>query len=315
MTLTLTVESGAWNRRVDDLAARIDGLVPVVKGNGYGFGRSWLAERAALLAPIMAVGTVFEVPSVPSNYSALVLTPALHLPADLRPNAIVTVGSSAHVAAASEHGPRRVVVKVRSSMHRYGVPVSEIASLVEECRRAHLDIAGVSIHPPLHGTSADHAKEIATLAAELDPAWPLWISHVDEAGYEALRTDHPDREWHLRLGTALWHGDKSELTLSTDVVDVVTMKSDGIAGYRGMNVSRGSRLVILGCGSAHGVSPLADGRSPFHFQRRRLALLEPPHMHTSMCVVASSDECPDIGDSIDVQRPLTTTFVDVTRWI
>ena len=109
----------------------------------------------------MAVGTVFEVPSVPSNYSALVLTPALHIPSGLRPNVILTVGSSAHVAVAAEHGPRRVVVKVRSSMQRYGVPVAEVASLVEECRRVHLDIAGVSIHPPLHGTSSDHAEEIA----------------------------------------------------------------------------------------------------------------------------------------------------------
>ena len=39
---------------------------------------------------------------------------------------------------------------------------------------------------------------------------------------------------------------------------------------------------MVGAGTAHGVQPLDDGRSPFHFARQRLALLEPPHMHTSM---------------------------------
>ena len=73
-------------------------------------------------------------------------------------------------------------------------------------------------------------------------------------------------------------------------------------------------IVMVGAGTAHGVYPLADGRSPFHHARRRLALLEPPHMHTSMAFVPDGEPCPVAGEWIDLQRPLTTTQVDEIRW-
>ena len=63
-------------------------------------------------------------------------------------------------------------------------------------------------------------------------------------------------------------------------------------------------LVMVGAGTAHGVHPLGDGRSPFHFARRRLDLVEPPHMHTSMVFVPAGDPAPRCGDIVDVQRPL-----------
>ncbi len=317
VTLTLTVDSAAWNRRVDTMAARIDGLVPVVKGNGYGFGRDWLAERAALLSPAMAVGTVHEVESVPSNYTAIVLTPTLSVPDDLRPNAILTVGSSAHVEAAARSSSRRlrrVVVKIRSSMNRYGIDAADASSLIDSCRRAHLDIAGVSIHPPLVGSTTDHRHEIEALITNLDPSIPVYVSHLDEVEFATLRANHPERSFFLRLGTSLWHGDKQELHLTADVLDVHRIDAESKAGYRGRSVQRDSHIVVIGCGSAHGVFPLDDGRSPFHFARRRLDLLEAPHMHSSMCIVLPGQPCPTVGDSVDVQRPLTTTAVDVVHW-
>ena len=42
MALRLTVQRAAWQAHVDAIAASVDGLVPVVKGNGYGFGRPTL---------------------------------------------------------------------------------------------------------------------------------------------------------------------------------------------------------------------------------------------------------------------------------
>ena len=71
---------------------------------------------------------------------------------------------------------------------------------------------------------------------------------------------------------------------------------------------------MVGAGTAHGVQPLPDGRSPFHFAQRRLELLEPPHMHTSMLLIAADDGGPGERDAVDVQRPLTTTFVDEVCW-
>ena len=71
--------------------------------------------------------------------------------------------------------------------------------------------------------------------------------------------------------------------------------------------------VVVGAGSAHGVSELPDHRSPFHFARQRRALLEPPHMHSSMLACAPHD-APSLGDWLDVQRPLITVAPDEVVW-
>lgn len=328
MTLTLTVDAANWNRHVDGTAAQVPGLVPVVKGNGYGFGRVWLAERAATLSPVMAVGSIHEVADVPSNYTAIVLTPTLSFPFPLRDNAVLTVGSHDHIRAAAQAGSsgpartpaRQVIIKLRSTMRRYGVEPTDAPTLIQAGREAGLQITGLSIHPPLHGTSADHRQEIATLieaadTAGVDPTLPVWVSHVDLEDYEALRRHFAQRDWHLRLGTPLWHGDKSMFSLQADVLDVVLVGAGSVVGYRGGRIDRDGHLVLVGCGSAHGIAPLADGRSPFHFQRRRLELVEAPHMHTAMCFVPQDESLPLVGDLIDVQRPLTQTTVDSIHWV
>ena len=54
VTIRLTVDRQRWWAHVNDVAAEVEGLVPVVKGNGYGFGRMLLAELAVRLSPIIA---------------------------------------------------------------------------------------------------------------------------------------------------------------------------------------------------------------------------------------------------------------------
>ena len=314
VTLTLTVRAAEWNRHVDQLAASAERLVPVVKGNGYGFGRDWLAQRAAGLAPTLAVGTVHEVSSVPANHTAVVLTPTLDLPADLRSNVVITVGNADHLHAAARQPGRSVLVKVRSSMNRYGVDPQSAGRLADEARGLGLIVRGYSIHPPRAGTSAAHAAEIDALVRQLDPSTAVWVSHVDVDDYNRLRDGHPAREWNLRLGTTLWHGDKSALRLSADVLDVRAVRAGDIAGYRSVPVRIDGTMVIIGCGTAHGIAPLDDGLSPFHHARHRMPLHEPPHMHTSMCVVPHGDPVPSVGESVDVQRPLITTSADIIRW-
>ena len=67
MTLQLRVESAAWNRHIAHTAAEFGDLIPVIKGNGYGFGRKTLAEHAGKFADLVAVGTVFETSDVPEK--------------------------------------------------------------------------------------------------------------------------------------------------------------------------------------------------------------------------------------------------------
>lgn len=320
MTLRLTVAHEAWRAHLAAVRADVNDLVPVVKGNGYGLGRSLLADTASTFAAAIAVGTVHELHDVGAGRfdEVLVLTPALQLPAGLPGNAVPTVGNQAHVdalVAAGWRGP--VNVKVASAMHRYGVAPGELAAFVDLVHRAGFQPRRALFHPPL--VTAQHTADDVVAAIEawltrLDPALTVSTSHLDPATFTRLTAAHPGRRFELRLGTALWHGDKSMLHLDTDVLDTHPVAAGTPAGYRCDPVPSDGTLVMIGAGSAHGVAPLADGRSPFHFARRRLSLHEAPHMHTSMAFVPAGEPCPAVGDRVDVQRPLITTAVDEVVW-
>jgi alanine racemase len=304
VTITLSVRTALWRASVARLASTIDGLVPVVKGTGYGFGRLALAELAAEFTDTVAVGTVHELDGLPSTVTPVVLTPTLAAPDSTL--AILTVGNTAHLDALTGW-TGRVLVKLTSSMQRYG----GTPDLVDAARARGLDVAGVSIHLPLEGSASEHAHEITRLLGDIDPDLVVWVSHLDADTYASLPDTH---RYRLRLGTSLWLGDRSLLQLSADVLEVRPVDAGTPAGYRLGVVPEPGHLVMIGAGTANGVTPLPDGRSPFHFRRERLALHEPPHMHTSMAFVPHGAPLPGIGDRVDLQRPLTMTTVDVVEW-
>jgi alanine racemase len=235
-----------------------------------------------------------------------------------RDDAVLTVSGPEDLDLLVRHGsPHQVMVKLRSSMHRFGVTADEVADLLTAVdRRLPGGVAGAALHLPLATTQDENRRQIEAWLRLLPPGIGLSVSHLDDATWRALTAAHPDRALRRRMGTALWHGDKSMLHLEADVLAVHTVAGGEPVGYRQGPAPAGGVVVLVGCGSAHGVAPLDDGRSPFHHARRRLPLLEPPHMHTSMLFVAADDPVapPGIGDWIDVQRPLTGTAVDTVDW-
>ena len=326
MGLRLAVERDAWARQLGQTAQALPGLIPVVKGNGYGFGRHALmpfAVEHTQPGDQIAVGTVYEAGDVPAGRTALVLTPHVDaLPHDLRADTVLTVGSSLHVAALQRQGWHgRVAVKLSSSMQRYGVMPDEVGALLDMLTEADGSIDSFSIHLPLVGTPESHTAEIEAWVSELNrravsgSSTRIAVSHIPPGAYAALRGHHPEIEWHHRAGTSLWHGDKSLLHLTADVLDVRTVAEGEMAGYRGIAIPVHGHLVMVAAGSAHGVRNLDDGLSPFHHRRRRLTLLEPPHMHTSMLFVPDGEPVPAVGERVDVQRPLTTTAIDELHWV
>lgn len=314
MSVVLTVDEAAWRAHVDTTLAAIgvESAIPVVKGNGYGFGRPWLARHAVGLgARTIAVGTIHELAGlVDLGATVLVLTPTQDIELEDLPTAAVsTVGSTAHAYHLVERrSTGRVVVKLASSMRRYGLEREELGCVDG------LHVLAFAIHLPLAGTATERAAEIETWLPVLPAGIPLDVSHIDLATFARLRDRHPGRTFRLRLGTALWHGDKIALSLSADVVDVRSIAAGVRAGYRATPAPTDGHLVMIGGGTAHGITPLDDGRSPFHHARRRLTLLEPPHMHTSMAFVPDGDPLPCPGELVDVQRPLTMTAPDRVVW-
>jgi hypothetical protein len=326
MTVRLTVDERAWKAHVDATATAEPTLIPVVKGNGYGFGRVALMPHAAGAAQEIAVGTVYEAADVPGDRTPIVLTPTLRLPPDLPPTSVLTVGSLAHVAALVEAGWRgRVAAKLASSMRRYGAtpPPPEGASpngtdlggLLAACAAAGLEVIATSIHLPLAGDDATRVAEVLDWLPLLPDALPLWVSHLGPEAMASVRSAAGRRTVRLRTGTGLWHGDKSMLHLGADVIDVHPVAAGTTAGYRATPVPGDGWLVLAGAGSAHGVAALDGGRSPFHHARRRIALLEAPHMHTSMLFLPAADgRPPAMGEWLDLQRPLIGTDADEVRW-
>lgn len=321
MTLRLGVDTGAWRAHVESTSRTLGELIPVVKGNGYGFGRTVLMAHAAALSSEVAVGTVHELPDVPPSLQPYVLTPlgAGILDGDAkvtgalasRSDAVLTIGSSHDVDVLTALGStHRVVIKVESSVHRYGVPPSNAAELRAKAESAGLEVTAWSVHLPLTGSDAERVPEATAIAGALSTDLPLHVSHVGGAA-EHVRKNVRHRVV-MRAGTYLWLGDKSMLALRADVIAVRSTTAT-TAGYRASRVPDGANLVMVGCGSSHGVAALDDGRSPFHYGKRRLAMLEAPHMHTTMLAV-SDEPCPHEGDWVDVQQPLTRVHPDVIVW-
>ena len=336
MSLVLSVRTGAWSDHVQttvDAYGGPDRIVPVMKGNGYGLGRLTLLERyRALVDPDLdgpfgvAVGTVHEAAcDLSETVSDLdespvrrhVLTPVMGpLSEGLDPSCVLTVGDPHHVAHLARlgwEGP--VVIKLASSMRRYGVDPGELRALVRGVEAARCEIVGVAIHLPLAGDDGARSDEILTWLRHLDVHWPVSVSHLAAATFTRLVETHGERSWWIRLGTSMWHGDKSMLHLGATVVQSRRVRRGDALGYRGVSSPVDGHVLAVGAGSAQGLRVLPDGASPLHFARRRLALVENPHMHTTLAVVPEGDPVPEPGELVDVQCPLTQVTPDEVVWL
>lgn len=190
MSFVLQVDAARWRastERVRDAirAASRDGsadltapdgsdVVPVAKGNGYGFGNAQLAREAARLGvATLAVGTVHEVAEVAAGFPGdlLVLTPVepgdavsaaaweAAAGAPWADRVLRTVASAAGLraalAGASPQRPARVVIEGLTSMQRFGFAPDDLrAGLAGEPVRDALDagalvVEGLALHLPL----------------------------------------------------------------------------------------------------------------------------------------------------------------------
>lgn len=346
--LTLTIQAERWREHLARTSARAS-VVPVAKGNGYGFGRERLAAEAQRLgADALAVGTASEVGSVRDAFAGdvVVLTPwraddhdAVALATD--PRVISTVSREvdlAALAAGAEPAPR-VLLELRTSMRRHGMELAEARSAIDlmEVRDAAAGRPGVvlegwSIHLPLlEQGRLEEARRLSRAAVDLRPA-PIWISHVTPEEATTLAAEL-GVDVRLRLGTSLWLGDPGALSTTATVIDVHPVAKGERIGYRQRRVARDGWVLVLAGGTAHGVALEAPsaastlrsravsaatggleavGRalSPYTVAGRKRWFLEPPHMQSSMVLLPGDAQAPGVGDAVPVQLRLTTAVVD-----
>ncbi len=365
MPLTLRVDGDRWrdhlrraaagyagagreDQEADGDPAGRHGIVPVTKGNGYGFGLAGLARRAEWLrtgagsghgVDTVAAGTYDEVPGLLARFGGdvLVLSPwrpfLPDLPTDDR--VLHTVGRLADLAELGSRQPGcRVVVEGLTSMSRHGLTRHELAAAAASIRAGRLRLEGLALHLPLAGEHEDEAEEwAAVLEASRLETDTLWVSHLRPAELARLRAARPRLSVRPRVGTALWLGDRGALRTTATVLDRHWVSSGERVGYRQRALPRSGAMLVVAGGTAHGIgleAPTAAetvrqraisvargglgamgmALSPYTVSGRQRWFVEPPHMQVSLVYLPGGVQVPDVGDEIDVDVRFTTTTFD-----
>jgi hypothetical protein len=337
MTFSLYVDGDRWRGHLGSVVAATPGIVPVVKGNGYGLGNARLAAEAARLgADTVAVGTRDELPEVQAEFpgDVLVMTPSYPRPVDDPEGRVVQTVS--HLEALRSAGGARVVLEAMTSMRRHGIRPDEVSAAGGALTGVRLE--GLAFHLPMdrHGgydPAAEVAEWLDRFAGAGVPTATAWVSHLETAELARLRERFPATTFRPRVGTALWLGDRGALTARGTVLDVHPLDRGEHYGYRRRRAVRDGHLVVVSGGTAHGVAleaprtargPVGRGKalamgtlaaanlslSPFRWAPMQRWFAEPPHMHVSLLLLPSSVTPPAIGDELDCDVRLTTLHPD-----
>ena len=275
MSLALHVDGPRWRAHLLGVVEQTPGVVPVAKGNGYGFtvGRlarraQWLdthAERTGSRVDVLAVGTYDELPEASSRYDGdlLVLTPwrptgsAVSLAEPLGGRVVHTVSRLEDLGRLTSGDPRsRFVLEQLTSMRRHGMHRRELQRAAEVVADAGLrGLRGVAMHLPLGTTS--HLGEVTRLLNDVVasglPTRTVFVSHLTPEELARLRASYPDFTIRPRVGTGLWLGDRGALRVRATVLDVHEVDRGDTFGYRGRSVPKSGHIVVVSGGTAHGI--------------------------------------------------------------
>jgi alanine racemase len=334
----LYVDGEKWRAHQRGVAESFPGIVPVCKGNGYGFGVARLAgEASALGADLIAVGTYEEVPTAAAAFDGEILVLSPWRPfvdvADKHP-VIHTVSRLSDLKALAGEPKARVVVELLTSMRRHGIPaedLSQVGPLLDG-----VESLGWALHLPLTATGA-HGPEVETWIARLRvaglPLSRLFVSHVSSSELTAISAKHPELEIRPRVGTALWLKKGAMYRAQAHVLDVHPVRRGDRFGYRQRRVPGDGHIVVVAGGTANGIaleapSHVVDLRtkakvlamsgleaagralSPFTIAGKRRWFAEPPHQQVSMLFIPTSIPPPNVGDELDVNVGMTLTTFD-----
>jgi len=346
MSLTLTVDGDRWRTHLRAVADATPGLVPVAKGNGYGFGLGRLARRSTWLGvDTLAVGTYDELPEVTARYpgSVLVMTPwrpfgaGLEIDPAVAARVIHTVSRTEDLTDLLTRQPdARFVLERTTSMLRHGLSARDLwaaARIVGEHPRARPE--GVAFHLPLaHGAHLSEVQRLMNDVVAAELALPtIWVSHLSDAELADLRASYPDFTFRPRVGTGLWLGDRGALHVTSTVLDVHPVERGDAFGYRHRTAPKAGHILVVSGGTAHGIgleAPTGDAglkaraatlarggldaagfvRSPFAIDGKQRLFAEPPHMQASMLFLPSGARVPEVGDEVDVRVRYTATAFD-----
>ena len=275
-------------------------LVPVIKGNGYGFGRRALADEAVRLGcNRIAIGTVWELGKALADFTGeiLVLEPfnshdqsavdqwTQHLEHNSE-RIIVTVGDVDLIAVRSA-GAKNIYLEGKTSLSRFGILPFDLQS-IENFND--LRVLGLTLHLPIvqPAIKVDATTEISTafngaaLSQSMTETWN-WIvlyqelatkfslpkhvslSHVSDTQVKSLKnmmqSYNFDLEIEVRVGTKLWLGEPSALQATGTVIEIHDISHRQSVGYQQVDSGSNKRLIVVSGGTAHGVAMAAPSNA------------------------------------------------------
>ncbi|MFK4105662.1 alanine racemase [Streptomyces sp. NPDC019531] len=338
MTLTLSIDTSRWREHQESILRQFPELVPVCKGNGYGFGQQRVAQETARLGVrLLAVGTPYEAAQIQDIFSrdVLILTPYRRGEESV-PLSHRIIRTVASVEGARDLAGTRTVVKLMSSMRRHGVTEQDLPALSAAVKN--LRCAGFSLHLPLNrANTSDAMAEVITWidclrSAGLSPR-TFFVSHLGVDELARLRQQFLDTDFRLRVGTRLWLGGHQVAEYRSTVLNVVRVVAGERFGELQRRAVSDGHLVVVAGGTSHGIGLRAPrtlrgvlprvrhmtgaGRAavnrhlfPFFYAGERCRFAEPPHMHESVLFVPAEQPPPRVGESLVARVRYTTTRPD-----
>ena len=376
MTFSLTVDAPKFRQHLNAVLAKHQlakvQLVPVIKGNGYGFTREILAKEASGLGlKRIAIGTVWELSEALAKFSGEIVVLEPFNSADLaaveqwrtllKNNSarVILTLSTLDFAAAQEAGASLIYLEGITSLHRFGISKSELLEIAKN-NLGTLSVVGMSLHLPIAdsqkptGATAEISSAVDSnkLSGKLSEIWD-WISKYQEVATKQSIPMHfslshvsvPEVEtlnamcvsynfkvsFDLRVGTSLWLGAPSALSVSGTILEIHELANVPQVGYQQVATGGNNRLIVVSGGTSHGVAlaaptpkssfrkrgiAVAEGfaqafgkvRSPFSIRGENLVFAEPPHMHVSL--LWANDSSLKVGDKLICNVRNTTTVFD-----
>jgi len=295
MTFSLNVDAAIFRTHLvsvrDEIHSLGAQLTPVIKGNGYGFGRHTLTHESTFLGlPRIAVGTVWELSQALTEFAGevhvlepfnshdtLAVAEWQRLAAQYGDRIITTLATN-DLASAQSIGIREVMLDALTSLSRFGLTTHEMNHMMKAIP-AGMRIRGLALHLPISDSPIEHTAvldvdasvtnlhatgrqlevhswllTIRELASEHALPLHVSLSHVSHDELATLVHQHPEFTFELRLGTSLWLGAPQALSVTGRVLAIHEVSRNQHVGYRQVRSERAQRLLIVSGGTAHGVA-------------------------------------------------------------
>ncbi len=309
MTFALTVEANKFRAHLSSVIAQYQDagahVLPVIKGNGYGFGRGILADEVTKLElNQVCVGTIWEAAEVLENFSGqvVVLEPVSssdtlasgHWTSLLEEHAdrLIAVVSATDLEVVKKIGVQKIWVEALTSMNRFGLAPHQIAEVLKKLGQD-ISVVGFSLHLPIVQPTISKLTKFETAGVNSNSnkvreivGWISWLSettdttngpmtisasHLTATEIAQIKREQPDVQIQIRLGTSLWLGNPNALSVTGTVLAVHEIAANDKAGYQ--QNSGGHKVVVVSGGTAHGVA-LAAPITTSSLRKRGIAVVE-----------------------------------------